>query len=194
MLFAAVGLLACSGGGSKYATPTSVAATPSPTTAEQPAVAWMRVELPAAGISFEVPAGWVRVTGDASWGAPGEADACRQLTQSPPNPAAGGCRSGLIEVVSLDPILRSDPRHVLPDHFRALSTTSVEIAPLGAVTRYRGLLEGSAALRGAPASQLHIVVASERLFAGFSITAATPESLEAAAPLLEHLVRSVRLE
>src|SRR5262245_5960434 len=143
------------------------------TSATPPAVAaadgWQRVEL-RAGLSVEVPAGWVRVGDDQSWGAPHEAASCRYLFVLPAVPV--DCDSGVLEIQSLAP--RHDSRALLPNHLRVTDTRSGDVPPFGAVTYYRGLLEGSAAIpRAAPVHALYVVALTPGASIGFQVSAPT---------------------
>jgi hypothetical protein len=167
------------------------AETTPPATAAQPAPGWQRVAVTAAGISFEVPAGWVQLP-DGSWAAPSDPAACQRLTALPVDPTASAC-GGLLEMHFLAPDPTLTAQYLLPNHFRPTASRREDIPPLGTITRYEGVLEGSAALPGLLAYQMHIVALSDKLALDVSMSARTQDALDAVTPVLDHVVRSVEL-
>jgi hypothetical protein len=165
--------------------PASVTAAPTETSE----AGWQRVTVDGAGISFEVPADWVPLP-DGAWAAPEDPEACRQLTVLPLDTSASAC-GGLLTLRGGPPNPALTEQTLLPNHFRALSSSPDNVPPLGLVTRYEGVLEGSAALPGLLAYQLHIVGLSDKFALDVSMSARTQEALDAATPVLDHVVRSV---
>jgi hypothetical protein len=156
---------------------------------ETPTPGWRRVAVTAAGISFEVPADWVQLP-DGSWAAPSDPAACQRLTALPVDATASAC-GGLLEMRFLAPDPTLTAQYLLPNHFRPTASRAEDIPLLGPVTRYEGVLEGSAALPGLLAHQIHFVALSDRFAVAFSMSARTQDALDAVTPVLEHVVRSV---
>ncbi|MGC9466993.1 MAG: hypothetical protein ACP5HS_00240 [Anaerolineae bacterium] len=165
------------------ATPEEPTAEPAPTETSPPAMVYRRVEIPEAGLSFDMPEGWAQTEQDYVW-----------------LPEPGDKRAVGVAWLTIEPPQEPEAA-LLPSGSQTLESEEVAYA-FGSGRRFLLEVYGTTEEGGeqAPvvAVEMHVLVIVEqggdRVAYDFFASAPTREELDSIEPVLEHMLESAALE